>query len=115
MKRLFGALLSVLALVSLTTFAFVPAASAQDRTIGQRVDDTALLASVKAKLVADRARNMVNVNVDVKDGVVHLRGDVPTAADKAEAERLAARTQGVKAVVNELTALDTGAASPRTR
>ena len=115
MKRVSGALLWVVTLVASVTTVLAPAASAQDRTIGQRVDDTALTASVKAKLVADRAQNMVNVNVDVKDGVVHLRGAVPTETDKYEAERLAARTQGVKAVVNELTTKDTGAASPRTR
>jgi hyperosmotically inducible periplasmic protein len=115
MKRFVGTVLSVLALVASVTAALAPAASAQDRTIGQRVDDTVLTSAVKAKLVADRAKNMVDVNVDVKDGVVRLRGTVATEADKYEAERLAARTQGVKAVVNELTARDTAAASPRTR
>jgi hyperosmotically inducible periplasmic protein len=115
MKRFLATVVSVLALVASATGPLVPAASAQDRTIGQRVDDTVLTTAVKAKLVADRAKNMVNVNVDVKDGVVHLRGTVATEADKYEAERLAARTQGVKAVVNELTTQETGAASPRTR
>src|SRR5688500_2295089 len=98
MKRLLGAL----AIVVIMTAAAVPPALAQDRTLGQRVDDTALLAKVKTKLGADRAKNLVHVNVDVKGGVVHLRGSVPTEGDRREAERLAANTDGVTSVVNEL-------------
>ena len=64
-------------------------AGAADTKIGQKVDDTAVQAKVKAKLATERAKNLVSVNVDVKDGVVHLPGSVPTAADKAEARRLA--------------------------
>jgi hyperosmotically inducible periplasmic protein len=80
-----------------------PPAHAQDRTIGERVDDATLNAKVKAKLVAERAGNLVKVNVDTKEGVVTLKGVVPTAEDKARAEELARLTAGVKSVVNELT------------
>src|SRR5262245_45154086 len=63
-------------------------AHAQDRTIGERVDDAAITAKVKAKLVADRAGNLVKVNVETKDGMVTLLGTVPKPEDKARAEEL---------------------------
>lgn len=92
-----------------------PAAGAQDRTIGQRVDDAAITASVKTKLVADHAKNLVHVNVDTRSGVVHLQGMVPTEQDRVQAEQLARTTDGVVAVKNDLVVSGSGAASPRTR
>ena len=64
--------------------------------------------------MADRAKNLLAVNVDTEQGVVHLRGTVPTERDKMEAERLARTTKGVVDVKNDLK-VDTAAASPRTR
>lgn len=120
MKRLVWALTIAVAV----TGGFAPAVVAQDRTIGERVDDAALTAAVKTKLVADRAKNLIAVDVDTDEGVVYLRGTVPSARDKAEAERLARGTKGVREVRNELTVTGTvsetprepgAAASPRTR
>ena len=56
---------------------------------------------MKTKLVADRAKNLVKVNVDTHQGVVHLKGTVLSEEDKIEAERLARRTAGVRDVINE--------------
>lgn len=110
MKRFLGALVLAVAV----TASFAPNAGAQDRTIGDRVDDAAITAALKAKLVADRAKNLVAVNVDTTQGVVQLRGTVATDRDRAEAERLARSTRGVRDVRNELI-VTSGAASPRTR
>jgi hyperosmotically inducible protein len=79
-----------------------PAARAQDRTIGERVDDATITAAVKAKLAALKLKNLVNVDVDTRDGIVHLDGMVPSPDDKIEAERLARLTKGVRGVVNDL-------------
>jgi osmotically-inducible protein OsmY len=46
---------------------------------------------------------------------VSLKGSVPTEADKAEAERLARGTDGVKEVMNELTVSSSPSASPDTK
>jgi osmotically-inducible protein OsmY len=92
-----------------------PHAAAQGRTIGQRVDDAAITASVKTKLVADQAKNLVHVDVDTRSGVVHLQGMVPTERDKIQAEQLARSTDGVVSVQNDLVVGSSGAASPRTR
>jgi hyperosmotically inducible protein len=107
-------LLWALAILVAVTGGQVPVSDAQDRTIGDRVDDAKITAQLKAKLVADKAKNLMNVNVDTRDGVVHLQGTVQTDQDRMEAERLARATKGVRAVKNDLT-VSAGAASPRTR
>ena len=98
MKRLLCAsvtLLMVLAVVG-------GPAQAADRSIGEKLDDTKITTAVKAKLAADRVKNLVNVGVETNDGVVRLYGKVPTPEDKFEAERVARRTNGVRDVTNEL-------------
>lgn len=110
MKRL----LWVLALAIAVTAGVAPAVDAQRPTIGDRVDDATITAALKTKLVADRVKNLIAVNVDTHLGVVHLRGTVPTERDRMEAERLARATKGVVDVKNDLL-VDAAAASPRTR
>jgi osmotically-inducible protein OsmY len=44
-----------------------------------------------------------DIGVSVHDGVVTLRGNVPSFADRVAAERAALRVYGVKAVANDLT------------
>jgi len=78
------------------------AGSAGSRSIGEKVDDAAISAKVKAKLSTEEASNLVKVDVDTKDGVVHLQGTVPTLEDKVEAGRLAKDTEGVVNVMNDL-------------
>jgi len=98
MKRLLCAsvtLLMVLAVVG-------GPARAADRSIGEKLDDTKITTAVKAKLAADRVKNLVNVGVETNDGIVRLYGKVPTPEDKFEAERVARRTNGVRDVTNEL-------------
>jgi osmotically-inducible protein OsmY len=110
MKRLLWALVIAVTV----TVGVVPAVEAQSRTVGERVDDATITAALKTKLVADRVKNLIAVNVDTEQGVVHLKGTVPTERDKMEAERLARATKGVVDVKNDLK-VDAPAASPRTR
>jgi hyperosmotically inducible protein len=110
MKRL----LSVIAIAAIVVGAAAPAAWAQDRSVGEKVDDAKITAAVKAKLTADKMKNAVKVNVDTKDGIVSLKGTVATAEAKAEAERLARDTNGVKdVVVTDLKVEGSPSASPR--
>jgi hyperosmotically inducible protein len=110
MKRL----LWIVVIAVAVTAGVAPGVEAQRPTVGDRVDDAAITTALKAKLVAERAKNLVAVNVDTQQGVVHLQGTVPTERDKAEAERLARATKGVIDVKNDLK-VDSAAASPRTR
>lgn len=70
---------------------------------GDAAADAATTAAVKTKLLGDTKVAGLNINVDTKDNVVTLSGKVKTAAERAEAVRLARTTTGVKRVVNKLT------------
>jgi len=72
------------------------------KTAGQYIDDTAITASVKSTLVADKASNLLRVDVDTNRGVVYLTGIVESPEQRARAEELARRVKGVADVVNNL-------------
>jgi len=69
---------------------------------GTHVDDAAITASVKAKLVADKAANLTRIDVDTNRGIVYLTGSVDTPERKKRAEQLAWRATGAKGVVDNL-------------
>ena len=73
-----------------------------DVTGGQMIDDGTITAKVKAKLAASAEINPFNVDVATAQGVVSLMGRVKTEAQKAEAERIARATEGVRGVRNLL-------------
>lgn len=108
MRRLVGAIV----ILTLVTGPALVAGAAD--SIGTKLDDAGITTKVKAKLTTDSVKNLVKVHVDTKDGVVHLAGTVPSEADKAEAERLARGTDGVKDVTNSLT-VSSPSASPSTK
>jgi hyperosmotically inducible periplasmic protein len=64
--------------------------------------DLYVTSMVKSKLLANSETPAMDINVDSRDGVVTLFGMVPTAAAKAEAERVAKETGGVRSVKNQL-------------
>ena len=72
------------------------------KSAGTNVDDANITASVKTKLVADKAANLTRVDVDTNNGTVYLNGTVDSAEQKARAEQLAWQAKGVKSVVNNL-------------
>jgi hyperosmotically inducible protein len=66
--------------------------------------DTTINTAVKNKLAAEPTTSAAKIDVDTSNGVVTLSGKVPTAAEKSEAERIARNTQGVRQVVNNISA-----------
>jgi CheY-like chemotaxis protein len=72
------------------------------RTAGQNVDDARISTAVQATLTSDKASNFTRIDVDTTNGVVYLNGSVQSAEQKARAEQLAGRVDGVKKVVNNL-------------
>jgi hyperosmotically inducible protein len=72
------------------------------KTAGENVDDATITASVKSKLVADKAANLTRVDVDTNNGTVYLNGTVDAPEQKTRAEQLAWQASGVKSVVNNL-------------
>jgi osmotically-inducible protein OsmY len=65
--------------------------------------DKQLQDNVQAALDWEPSVNIADVGVTVDQGVVTLRGDVKTYAEKAAAERVTLGVYGVKALANDLT------------
>ena len=91
-----------IALLMLLVLAATACQSMTGKSAGTNIDDTTITASVKAKLVADKAANLTRVDVDTNNGTVYLNGTVGSAEQKAKAEQLAWQATGVKSVVNNL-------------
>jgi hyperosmotically inducible protein len=72
------------------------------QTAGRQIDDTSIHAAVKAKLTADRFSNIVNIDINVTNGVVTLAGEVPNAKVSADAQSEAKTVSGVVRVINNL-------------
>jgi len=72
------------------------------KSTGTNIDDASITASVKAKLVGEKASNLTRVDVDTNNGTVYLNGTVESAEQKSKAEQLAWQASGVKTVVNNL-------------
>ena len=72
------------------------------QSTGQYVDDRTITASVKSKLVAERASSLTRVDVDTTNHVVSLNGVVESPDQKQRAEDLAMQVRGVRRVNNNL-------------
>jgi hyperosmotically inducible protein len=70
-----------------------------NRSAGPALDDAAVTARIKAKLLAD---GITGTDVDTAGGAVTLTGTVASDEQKARAEKHAQETEGVKSVKNGL-------------
>lgn len=71
-------------------------------SIGASLEDAWLYTKVHGKLMTGADLPNSDINVDVKDDVVTLRGTVATTADRTEAEQAAKSIDGVTSVRNQL-------------
>jgi len=71
-------------------------------TMGEKIDDAQITASVSAGLAKDSELSAIKIDVDTKGGKVMLNGPAPTAAAKARAEEIARSVKGVSTVENKL-------------
>ena len=69
---------------------------------GTQIDDAGIKTAVKAKLTVERFSNIVNIDVNVTNGIVTLSGEVPNAQVAADAAAEARTVDGVKQVKNNL-------------
>ena len=74
--------------------------------------DPGITTAVKSKLAADDTVKATDINVNTSNGVVTLKGEVPSAAAKTRALELAKATDGVRDVVDAIVV--TPAATPTT-
>ena len=67
------------------------------------VEDAALTAKVKTRLMADSRVGGLSIDVGGQNGIVTLKGSVKDEKEKAAAEEVARATEGVTDVVNMIT------------
>ncbi|MGP0066715.1 MAG: BON domain-containing protein [Isosphaeraceae bacterium] len=78
------------------------------------VHSMGVMSRVYGRLHWDKALHAATLVVKVEDGVVTLRGAVPTRAAKSKAVTLAAETVGVTKVIDELSVPASQAEEPHT-
>jgi len=88
--------LTFLFLVALVGFT----ACRSTQLIATQWDDNVITTKVKSKLAADPQVSALNISVTTDEGAVTLTGRVKDAQQRAEAEKLARDTEGVKKVNN---------------
>ncbi len=92
----------ILTLAVSLTLALLVAACSATQTAGRQLDDTTIHAAVKAKLTGDRFSSIVNIDINVTNGVVTLAGEVPDSEVKADATSETRAVSGVVKVINNL-------------
>ena len=93
------------AICALGTVTILPAGCAGTPTTdstGQYIDDSAITAKVKEKLIADDTVKARQIDVNTFKGVVQLSGYVDTPQQKDRAGQLAASVPGVRGVTNSI-------------
>ncbi|MBT5434893.1 MAG: BON domain-containing protein [Alphaproteobacteria bacterium] len=83
-------------------------AAAEERTMGDVVDDFTTNAQINGDLFAYSERLFQDVSIDVTEGRVLLTGKVPSPDDRVDAVRIAWQTDGVVEVINEIQVTETG-------
>ena len=71
-------------------------------TMGEKIDDITITATVSTGLAKDPDLSAIKINVDTKDGVVTLNGPAPSAGAKDKATEIAKQVKGVTSVNNQL-------------
>jgi hyperosmotically inducible protein len=71
-------------------------------TPGAYLDDATITTAVKAKFVEDKSVDAGAIKVETLNGTVALSGFAKSNAEKAQAERIARNTKGVRQVLNNL-------------
>lgn len=75
-------------------------ASAKGAKTAVPEDDASIAAAIKGKLAKSNSTKDASIDVDVKDGVVTLKGKVQRGYQKGTATRMAKAVTGVKSVNN---------------
>ena len=73
------------------------------QTTGAYIDDTVITAGVKTRMLDDERVAGTSITVETLNGTVMLSGFAKSQAEKAAAESIASKVDGVKSVKNEIT------------
>jgi len=72
-------------------------------TMGDKIDDASITASVKSTLLSHRSTSALHTTVSTTDGVVTVSGIAKNAAEKSLVTKLVTDINGVISVVNNMT------------
>jgi osmotically-inducible protein OsmY len=72
------------------------------QTAGAYIDDSAITASVKTRMLDDARVAGTSITVETLNGTVMLSGFAKSQAEKAAAESIARNVDGVRSVKNEI-------------
>jgi osmotically-inducible protein OsmY len=78
------------------------AVTREQSTVGEYVDDATITTQVKAKFANDPTVSAMSISVETLRGTVQLSGFAKSAAERSQAEALASRVKGVKAIKNDI-------------
>jgi len=78
------------------------ASTATSASTGEFIDDSVITSKVKAALVHDDATPGAAIKVETFKGTVQLSGFVDNEAQKTQASVIAAKTDGVKTIINDI-------------
>jgi osmotically-inducible protein OsmY len=74
-----------------------------NQTMGDKIDDASITASVKSSLLSHRSTSALHTTVSTTDGVVTLTGVAKNAAEKSLVTKLVTDINGVTSVINNMT------------
>lgn len=80
----------------------VGASAAQERSMGDAVDDTVIKSKINSALLQKSVDLFGDIEIDVVEGRVMLTGSVPVPEDRVEAVRLTWTVDGIKEIINEI-------------
>lgn len=95
--------LAIAVLAGVTVLGSGCAITRGQETVGAYIDDASITTAVKAKFVEDKTVDAGAIKVETLNGTVALSGFAKSGAEKAQAERIARNTKGVREVRNNLT------------
>lgn len=78
------------------------AVTREQSTVGEYMDDATITTRVKAKFAEDKTVSAMSISVETLRGTVQLSGFAKSAAERSQAEALASRVKGVKAIKNDI-------------
>ena len=67
--------------------------------------DAAITSELKAKFLAEKGLDSMDIKVKTDKGIVTLRGQVHKESQSRAAERIARKTKGVRSVVNKISVM----------
>ena len=98
MRTLFATALAAGALIVISGCAVTRG----QQSAGAYMDDTAITTAVKSRFVDNKEVDASSISVETLNGTVMLAGFAKSANEKATAESLTRKVEGVKSVKNEI-------------